>query len=150
MRFITALLIFTSTATIVAPAHAGIYADDLSRCLVESTSKEDRLALVRWLFTAATEHPAVADIARASSEQLEQTSKTTAEMFVRLLTDSCLVQAKKAVEYEGPATFAVSFQVLGQVAGMELFGSPEVNAAMAALEKYTDKTKLEALTGKHE
>jgi hypothetical protein len=35
-----------------------------------------------------------------------------------------------------------------QVAGAELLGSPEVKAAMAGLEKYTDKTKLEALAKK--
>ena len=64
---------------------------------------------------------------------------------MRLLTEACVEQAKKAIKYEGPATFAVSFQVLGQVAGSELFSSPEVSAAMTGLEKYTDKTKLEAL-----
>jgi hypothetical protein len=137
-----------SAITSVVPAHAGIYADDLSRCLVENTSKEDRLALVRWLFTAATAHPAVADVAKVSPEQLDQAHKTAADLFMRLLTDSCVAQAKKAVEYEGPATFAVSFQTLGQVAGAELFGSPEVNAVMAGFEKYTDKAKLEALAKK--
>ena len=145
MRVTAALLTFMSAVTWIVPAHAGVYADDLSRCLVESTSKEDRLALVRWLFTAATAHPAVADIAKVSPEQLDQASKATGDLFMKLLTESCVVQAKKAVEYEGPATFAVSFQVLGQVAGAELFSSPEVNAAMSRLEKYTDKTKLEAL-----
>ena len=148
MRVITALLIFTGAITLIAPAHAGIYADDLSRCLVENTTKEDRLTLVRWLFTAATAHPAVAEIAKASPEQLEQANKTTGDLFMKLLTESCLTQAKKAVEYEGPATFAVSFQVLGQVAGAELFGSPEVNSAVAGLDKYTDKAKLEALAKK--
>jgi hypothetical protein len=148
VRITAALLTLMSAITFIVPAHAGIYADDLSRCLIENSSKEDRLALVRWLFTAATAHPAVADVAKVSPEQLDQANKTTADLFMRLLTDSCVAQAKKAVEYEGPATFAVSFQVLGQVAGAELFGSPEVNAAMAGLEKYTDKTKLEALAKK--
>jgi hypothetical protein len=139
------MLTLMAASSFAVPTHAGIYTDDLSRCLVENTSKEDRLALVRWLFTAATAHPAVADVAKVTPEQLDQANKTIGDLFMRLVTDSCVGQAKKAVEYEGPATFAISFQVLGQVAGAELFNSPEVSAAMAGLDKYTDKSKLEAL-----
>jgi hypothetical protein len=39
----------------------------------------------------------------------------------------------------------MSFQVLGQVAGAELFQSPEVARVMAGLEKHVDKKKLDAL-----
>jgi hypothetical protein len=40
----------------------------------------------------------------------------------------------------------MSFNVLGQVAGTELFSSPEVAKAMSGLEKYADSAKIEALT----
>ena len=34
-----------------SPARAGVYADDLSKCLVKSTSAGDQKALVFWIFT---------------------------------------------------------------------------------------------------
>lgn len=132
--------------SLVGPAQAGVYTDDLSRCLVEKTDGEDRIALVRWMFSAAAAHPAVASIAAITPEQMDASNKAIADLFMTLLTDVCREQAVKALEYEGPATIQLSFQVLGQVAGTELFASPEVAQAMAGLDKYTDREKLEALT----
>lgn len=47
------------------PAHAGLYADDLSRCLVDKTTTEDKNTLVRWVISTTTLHPAVAPTWRA-------------------------------------------------------------------------------------
>ncbi|HEX4195266.1 MAG TPA: hypothetical protein VHY80_19320, partial [Stellaceae bacterium] len=40
-------------------AHAGIYADDLGRCFVKSTTEDDRLTLIRWMFGSMTLQPAL-------------------------------------------------------------------------------------------
>lgn len=127
------------------PAEAGVYVDDMSRCLVESTTKEDRFALVRWMFSAAAAHPAVATISSVTPEQLDASNKTIADLFMKLLTETCREPTTKALQYEGPTTIQLSFQVLGQVAGNELFSSPEVVKAMSGLEKYADNKKIEAL-----
>lgn len=127
------------------PAEAGVYVDDMSRCLVESTTKEDRFALVRWMFSAAAAHPAVASISSVTPEQLDASNKTIADLFMQLLTEKCRDQTVKALRFEGPTTIQLSFQVLGQVAGNELFSSPEVAKAMSGLEKYADNKKIEAL-----
>lgn len=132
-------------AALVPQAHAGLYTDDLSRCLVEQTTKEDRSAMVQWMFTAMATHPAVASLAKVTPEQIEVANKTVGELFMRLLTDSCLEQSRKALVYEGPATIQLSFQVLGQVAAGELYANPEVLKAMSGLQKYTDPKKLEEL-----
>jgi hypothetical protein len=59
----------------------------------------------------------------------------------------CKDEAQKAIQYEGLATLQLSFQVLGQVAGRELFTSPEVASGMAGLQKYLDSDQLKALAG---
>ena len=64
---------------------------------------------------------------------------------MKLLTETCLDTSKKAIKYEGPAAIQLSFQVRGQVASMEIFSNPNVAGAVAGLEKYTDKKRLEAL-----
>jgi len=45
----------------ISSASAGVYADDLGKCLVASTTKDDRSNLIRWLFVAAAHHHEIAD-----------------------------------------------------------------------------------------
>jgi hypothetical protein len=127
-------------------AVAGPYADDLSKCLVSATTADDRMALVRWMFSAASRHPAVKEISTVTDAQLDTANKQLAELFTRLLTESCREQAVNAIKYEGQGTLSSGFQLLGQVAAQELFSSPEVTAGMAGLEKYVDADKLKALS----
>ena len=142
MRF-KSLLILALPVSLAA--HASPYADELGKCLVDATTKEDRTALVRWMFAAAAAHPAVAAIANVSPKVMEDANATTGALITRLLTESCKDQAKKALNYEGPLTLQLSFQVLGQVAATELFTSPQVKQAMSGLQKTVDKKKLEEL-----
>ena len=146
MNFRATVLATIAVASIAASSvQAGPYTNDLSKCLVESTSARDRSALVKWMFSAASSHPAVRSISSVSKQQLDAANKDTAELFMKLLTKSCRQETEKALKYEGEATIHTSFGVLGQVAGQELFASPEVALAMSGLEKYLDEDKLNAL-----
>lgn len=141
---------FCLSTTLLAGAAAlpaGVYTDDLSKCLVESTTEQDRVGLVRWMFVAASAHPAVRPISNVTEADLDAANKGMAELVVRLLTESCRDAARKAVQYEGTSTFEASFEVLGGVAGQELFGSPEVAAALAGLEKHMDGQRLAEVLG---
>ena len=124
---------------------AGPYTNDLGKCLVESTTVADKVNLVKWMFTAASLHPAVKSIASVSDAELDSANKATAELFVSLLTESCREQTQKAVRYEGQAAIEEGFRVLGQVAAKELFTSPEVAAGMAGLQRHFDTEKLQAV-----
>lgn len=148
MRFDKTLLAFISAASMwTSVAAAGPYSDDLAKCLVKSTTQEDRVSLIKWLFAAASRHPAVSSIANVSPAQLDEANKTIGALTMRLLTDSCRDEAQKAIQYEGLVTLQLSFQVLGQVAGQELFRSPEVASSMAGLQKYLNSDQLKALAG---
>lgn len=144
LRTILITVIFSANA--VTSANAGTYTNHLSECLVESTSTRDRIALVKWMFSAASLHPAVKPIALVSEQQLDEANKNAAHLFTKLLTDSCKQETQKALKFEGNLTLQASFEVLGQIAGRELFSSPEVNAAMSGMEKYLDQEKLNSLT----
>jgi len=145
---ILVLLVLIVTIFHPLPATAGPYTNDLSKCIVESTTTDDRTALLHWIFSAASLHPALSSIASVSEEQIDQANKRTAELFTKLLTESCRQQATKAIQYEGQLALQTSFQILGQVAAKELFSSPEVSAGMAQLDKYMDAKELEALLSK--
>lgn len=122
--------------------NAGVYTDDLSRCLIESSTPEDKITLVKWMFTAMSLHPAVASLSNVTPQQRDDSNRDVANLFVKLLTQTCKDQANRAMQYEGQLALQSSFNVLGQVAGKELFMNPNVAAGMAGLERHLDKDKI--------
>ncbi|HZH43806.1 MAG TPA: hypothetical protein VEY50_06990 [Lysobacter sp.] len=128
-----------------APANAGPYADDLSKCLVGSTSEADKAMLVRWIFSAVSRHKEIAPFVEISDKQREEINKATAGLFSRLLTETCRTQTRDALRYEGAEGFGAAFQTLGEVAGMQMFSDPAVNAETAKLTGYLDEKSLKAI-----
>jgi hypothetical protein len=126
-------------------ASAGPYGDSLGKCLVEATTAAEKATLVRWMFATMALHPDVQSISAATPEQRTALTKQTAELFQRLLTETCRTQAREAVRYEGASTLQSSFSLLGQVAVRELFANPKVAAGLAELSKYVDEKKLKEL-----
>lgn len=128
------------------PARAGVYADDLSRCLVESSTPQDRNVLVQWVFVALSQHPAIASLSKATPADIEKSNIAAGELFTRLLTDTCGDKSRKAIKYEGVAAIQGAFGVFGQVATSDLFSNPQVQAVLSGLQKHVDNKKLESLT----
>jgi hypothetical protein len=139
---IAGLMILTCAGS---AAQAGLYTDDMSRCLVEATSREDKATLVRWIFIALSQNPAISSLSKVTGADIDKANEAVGALFMKLLTDSCADKTKKAISYEGEAAIQTSFAVLGQVAAAELFSDPKARAVMAGLDKYADKKKLDAL-----
>ena len=99
-RFAAALL----AALASSAASAGVYTDQLSKCLVDSTTTEDRTMLVKWLFTAASVHPAISSLSTVTAADRDTANQVIADLFVKLLTESCRDPAKTALKFEGAVT----------------------------------------------
>jgi hypothetical protein len=136
------LLIFSS----VSPAFAGPYADALGKCMVGATTGPEKTTLVRWIFAMMALHPDVQSSSAVTPEQRGALAKQIAQLFQRLLTESCLKEAREAIRYEGVSTIQSSFSLLGQVAARELFTDPKVMEGMAEFSKYIDEKKFKELT----
>lgn len=145
--FFSQIAIVVVVSLSISSANAGVYGDEMAKCLVESTTPEDRTDLVRWMFVAISLHPAVETLSSISDEQMNTANKGAADLFMRLLTESCRDETEKALQYEGQAVLETSFGVLGQVAGAEIFAAPEVGEVLAGLEGYMDAEKLSELKG---
>lgn len=130
-------IVFSLTAA--APAPAGLYSDDLARCLVSATSAEDKLGLIRWVVVQITRHPNVSDLTRLTPEKEKQANLELARMFERLITDSCRAQSQAAFRYEGQDAFKASFEVLGTVAMQELVSHKDVDAGFSAFTQYLNE-----------
>ena len=127
------------------PAHAGPYGDDLAKCLVDKSSDADKTTLVKWFFAMAALHLDVRSISAVTAEQRDGFNREVAEIFQRLLTESCKGEAKKAMKYEPQTALESSFGVLGQVAAQGLFSDPGVEGSMGEFVKYMDEEKLKGL-----
>ena len=130
---------------LVQPANAGPYSDQLSRCIVESTSSEEKIAFVRWMFSVFSFHPAVKDLASIKEKQHVEADKKTAKLFMNLLTVSCRERAVKAIKYEGQEALNTAFRLLGEVAVRELYANPEVVAGVEGFTKYLDEEQLKPI-----
>ena len=145
MHRITAL-IFVLLISIVSPASAGPYGDSLSKCVVGATTGAEKTTLVRWMFAMMALHPDVQSSSAVTPEQRGALAKQIAQLFQRLLTESCRKEAQEAIRYEGTSTIESSFSLLGQVAARELFNDPKVMEGMAEFSKYIDQEKFKELT----
>ncbi|HJE29029.1 MAG TPA: hypothetical protein K8U95_07570 [Pseudomonas nitrititolerans] len=139
------ILTFALSLGMLSSAHAGIYADDLSRCLVGATTSTDKTELIRWVFATASEHPSVSDISSVTSAQREQMDYSIAMLFERLLTGDCLEQTQNALQYEGVSAMQKGFEVLGQVAMTGLMSDSKVSQAFSRFGKHLDASKFETL-----
>ena len=138
---VAALLLFSSAAS------AGPYSDDLSRCLVDSSTTADKIGLVKWVFTAISLHPAVKSIGSVTRGGLEAGSREAAGTSTRMMTQTCREQTANALRYGGEAAISESFGVFGSVAARELFSNPEVAAGIGGLKKYLDADELKKALG---
>lgn len=117
--------------------------DALSQCLADNTTGKDRKDLARWVFFAMAAHPEIKQyVSPALAAASEDTHKTMATTFTRLLADSCLKQTQAAFKQGGSKAIEVAFQTLGALAMQELMSNPEVSADMSKFEKLIDQSKL--------
>ena len=151
MRHLLALCCLSGGLLASTSAWAGVYSDEMGKCLVTSTSTQDKTALVRWLFATAALHPDVRPIANVDDETRDRMDREVAALMERLVTESCRKETKEAIRYEGGlAAFRNSFGILGEVAMQELMTNEKVNTGFGAFTKYLDEEKFEALGLKSE
>jgi hypothetical protein len=102
------------------------------------------------VFFAVAAHPEMKQyLAEGSAGAVDETNKAVAATFTKLLTESCVGQARTAYAEGGGKAFELAFATLGQMAMQELMTDPAVNASMGGLQKYIDDEKIgNALTSK--
>jgi hypothetical protein len=138
------LLLAAFAAGGASPAIAGPSTDALSQCLMESTTREDKGDLVRWIFASTSQHPAVSELLTITPEQRADMSSRVAIVFERLLTEDCRAQFHDARKNDGEETVSRGFALLVQAAMGDLIGNPTVSSALASVDSYLDKQKIAA------
>jgi hypothetical protein len=129
------------SALLPQPAAAGLYQDDLSRCIVTGAKPDDRQALMRWVFGAMATNPQIKDMARISDEEAVALNRATALLIQRLMLVDCRSQTIEAIKYEGGSAVQAAFSTLGQTAMSDLMRGDAASAYTGALGTYLDQEK---------
>ena len=101
--------------------------------------------MIRWMFSSMTQHPALKSISTVTPAQRDIYNRDMATVIQRMMFSDCRKEAVAGLKYEGMPALAAGFQLLGQVAARDIFGSPQVAQGLAALGTAFDKTKISAL-----
>lgn len=144
-RRIRGFLVCAALILAAVPCAAGPYGDALAKCLVSSTTSQEKTTLVRWMFAMMSLHPDVEGSSSVTPQQRTAVSKETAQLFQKLVTETCVSQTVEAIKYEGASTLETSFSLLGQVAARELFAHPRVTEGMAEFGSYLEEDKIKGL-----
>ena len=145
LKRIFAFLLILASWFPCTEASAGIYTDDLARCLVDSATQSDREKFDLWLLSALNTHPAFRPYSNMTDEQRETITKQAAEMLVRLLAVDCRKQAVGAVKNEGRSSYVTAFGVLGETAMNWLMNDEQVGRSTRHIDQFLDKAKLSAI-----
>lgn len=123
-------------------AHAASNADEISKCLSDSTTGKDRKVLARWIFSGMAQHPEISGMSNITQSDREELDKTAGQLYNRLLTQDCRSQVRVAIKSNDQAAITSAFGHLGRLAMQELTSNPNVTKAFAGVAKYVDQTKL--------
>ena len=123
-------------------AMAGPTVDQLSNCLVKSTTAADKTTVLQWTFVALSAHPELKKFSNVNEEQRTQLDKNLAQVLQRILVDQCASQTKAVIAAEGVQAVGDSFQELGQITGEEILENPEVESQLKGVLRYMDLNKL--------
>jgi hypothetical protein len=145
MRKIVAIVAALTVFSPLEQAHAGIFGDDLTRCIVKSSSDSDQVALITWIYSAMSAHPSIRSYSTITDAQRETSTKDAGSLFMRLLTVDCKNEAALALQNEGDSAVEQAFAALGRVAMASLMHDPGVQGKIANLNKYIDENKLKSL-----
>ncbi len=127
------------------PIFAGPFGDDMAKCLVTSTNKRDRTKLIKWIFRVYGDHPEVTNMIDLSDREKNVIDKDVANIFTRLLSEDCIDETKKALDYEGDNVMYNAFQILGQTAAQGFNNNPDVMKSINKFVELIDYEKLDYL-----
>ena len=112
MNISAARIAIAMVVAVLAPAtaSAGVYADDLGKCLVKATSVGDKATFTTWMFGVMSLNPAVHDLSKITPAQLNENDHKVAELFGRLVFKDCRTETLEAIKYEWDRLLSIQFR----------------------------------------
>ena len=131
--FICTLIIFISQNI-----SAGVYQDRYTKCIIDNTSERDKVILVKWIFGLLADHPSLQSNFALDEDEKVSNDKAAADYISFVLGVKCLNETKDVLTYEGDEAFLSAFEMLGEIAFMELAENEEVALGFTRYIEYLD------------
>ncbi len=90
--FLGATLLGTTQVAIAGPT-----VDQLSDCLMKSTTATDKTTVLQWTFVALGNHPDLKAFSNVTATQNEALDKNLATVLQRILVEQCSAQTKAVI-----------------------------------------------------
>jgi hypothetical protein len=115
------------------------------QCLLQSTTPDDKKALVAWVFSAISAHPDIREYVSSSPDKRTAINKKAAGLYQRLMTIDCKKQTAAIIRFDGTSAMEDGFGALGEMAMTELMEHPEVNDSIDDMADEIDPKAFDAL-----
>lgn len=145
MKFRLLAIVASLAALQAGGASAGVFGDDMAKCLVANSTAADKATLIQWIFSAMAANPSVANLSNMTPAQRQERTRDAGLLMQRLMLDDCRPETVAAIKNEGIEALRQSFGVLGQVAMRNLMNDPSVSKEMEGLGEALDKARWAAL-----
>lgn len=116
--------------------------NQLSDCLVKSTTATDKTAVLQWTFSALSTHPDLKALSNVTDAQRTQLDQNFAQVLQRVIVEQCATQTKAVIQTDGLQAVGESFQALGRTTGEEIIQNPQVKQQLKGVIRYVDLNKL--------
>ncbi|AZV47141.1 hypothetical protein C3L23_07595 [Nautilia sp. PV-1] len=136
---------FIFTIILGVSLNAGVYTNQLIKCMVKNTTPQNITTLKKWMFFAFAQDSDLKKYAKISLKDKKEVNKEMGKYVTKLLTDKCAAELKNAVKYEGAKSISIAFEYLGRIAGSAITSSPDVKLFFSDLTKYVDMKKLDKI-----
>ncbi|PJG43035.1 hypothetical protein XA39_09285 [Acinetobacter tandoii] len=137
-----AVLLAAAVLGMAQMSQASTTVDQLSDCLVKSTTATDKTAVLQWTFVALSTHPELKRFSQVTEEQKTALDKNVAQVLQRILVEQCSAQTKAVIQADGIQAVGESFQQLGRITGEEIVKNTEVKQQLNGLLRYVDLNKM--------
>lgn len=138
-------LAVAAVAALTGPAAAGVYGDDLGRCLVSKTPEDQQMIFLAFTAVAMAQHPSVQPYTQASTAHLEELQGKAAKVLEVAMTETCRSESLAAFRFEGPIAVSTALQTFGMAAMRNLTLHPAVAEAFEGTSGKIDTSKFDAL-----
>ena len=138
----TLIVIFIFSVSFSSLVISGPYQDNLSKCIIEKTTKEEKSLLMKWMFVIISEHPSIPENYKISNKDKVLSDIDMANIVMNIFQIYCTTEAKQAYEYEGENSITESFKLLGEVAMRNLMNNDDVNMAVGRFTNYIDEEEF--------
>ena len=135
------ILLLMSSLFITSFSHAGEYQEKLVQCLKSSVTEQDRKDMVQWMFFGFAAKQDLANYTKISNADLERVDRKVANIFDKIMTQSCTQAVTAVVENEGTNALAQSFEYLGRYATESMSSDQKVVQRLQNFSQYQDKEK---------